>query len=228
MNAKSSEERWKVKVGEFGTTSVALQRSEAAPNGRTVIIAPSSGGSMDYKTTLNLAAIFLERGFNVGRFNFLYQELKTGPPDRMPKLIACYSAVVEQLRSEISPGVLLLGGHSMGGRVATTMASEGFSADGLIPLAYPLHPGGQPEKLRDTHLHSITQPVLCLNGTRDDLCTQELMNSVVSKLNANWTMHWLEGADHSFHVLKRSGRTEQDVFQEIGDTARDWAKRIFG
>jgi predicted alpha/beta-hydrolase family hydrolase len=107
------------------------------------------------------------------------------------------------------------------------MAAEGFIADGLILFAYPLHPAGQPEKLRDSHLAAITCPVLCLNGTRDELCTQTLMDSVVSKLNPNWTMHWMDGADHSFHVLKRSGRTEEDVFQEIGHTASDWVAQSF-
>jgi predicted alpha/beta-hydrolase family hydrolase len=88
-----------------------------------------------------------------------------------------------------------------------------------------LHPAGQPEKLRDAHLARIGIPVLCLNGTRDALCDRNLMEPIVSGLN-RWQMHWLEGADHSFHVLKSSGRTDDDVMAEVGNTARDWRSRL--
>ena len=110
----------------------------------------------------------------------------------------------------------------MGGRAASMLAADGFSCDGLILLAYPLHPAGQPEKLRSTHLAQIKVPVLCLNGTRDSLCTRELMDQVVGGLSSSWTMHWLEGADHSFHVLKSSGRSDGDVLNEIGDAYSAW------
>ena len=113
----------------------------------------------------------------------------------------------------------------MGGRVATMMAADGYPADGLILFAYPLHPSGQPDKLRDEHLPRIICPVLCMNGTKDDLCNRELMDSVVSRLPETFTMHWLEGADHSFHVPKRSGRTEEDVYREIAETSSAWFDR---
>ena len=215
-----------ISVGDLGTTSLALTTS-TAPNFRgTLVIGHSSSGNMDYKTTLLLENAMLAQGFNIARFNFLYAERKGGPPDRMPKLIECYSAVASRVRAEIPVGPLFLGGHSMGGRVATMMAEEGYPADGLILFAYPLHPSGQPDKLRDAHLPSITCPVLCMNGTKDDLCNQELMESVISRLPETFTMHWLEGADHSFHVLKRSGKTEEDVYREIAKTSSAWCDRI--
>ena len=102
------------------------------------------------------------------------------------------------------------------------LVADGFTCDGLILLAYPLHPAGQPEKLRAAHLGGIEVPVLCLNGTRDSLCTRELMDKVVGGLTSAWTMHWLEGADHSFHVLKSSGRSDSDVLGEIGDAYSAW------
>jgi hypothetical protein len=92
----------------------------------------------------------------------------------------------------------------------------------LLLLAYPLHPVGAPEQLRDAHLPAIDVPVLCLNGTRDALCRRDLMEMTLRKVKASWTMHWLEGADHSFHVLKSSGRTDADVLEEIGATTRQW------
>ena len=110
----------------------------------------------------------------------------------------------------------------MGGRAASMLAADGFACAGLLLFAYPLHPAGKPEKLRDAHLSSIKVPVLCLNGTRDALCRRDLMESVLATVRAPWEMHWLEGADHSFHVPKSSGRTDAQVLDEIGMVSRLW------
>src|SRR3954467_2234922 len=108
------------------------------------------------------------------------------------------------------------------------LAADGFACDGLLLLAYPLHPAGQPTKLRDQHLPSIKVPVLCLNGTRDALCRRDLMDAVLPRLQTQWTMHWVEGADHSFHVLKSSGRTDAEVMDGIADAAREWVVDLAG
>jgi uncharacterized protein len=76
--------------------------------------------------------------------------------------------------------------------------------------------------LRDAHLPSVQMPTICFNGTRDALCTPAIMNEVLTRVGPNWTMHWIEGADHSFHVLKSSGRTDADVMTEAGDAAGAW------
>jgi hypothetical protein len=117
---------------------------------------------------------------------------------------------------------LIIGGRSMGGRVASMLAAEGLECDGLLLAAYPLHPAGQPEKLRDAHLPQIRCPVLCLNGTRDALCRQDLMKDVLQRVSAPWTMHWIEGADHSFHVLRSSGRSDGDVDGEVKEAVGSW------
>lgn len=169
-----------------------------------------------------LAETLLAGGLSVVRFNFLYTEKQHGPPDRMPRLAECFSSVVQHARRAVSPARLVIGGHSMGGRAASMMAAEGFPCDGLLLLAYPLHPAGQPEKLRDAHLAGIRVPTLCMNGTRDDLCRQDLMEQVVRHLPGTFRMHWLEGADHGYHVLKRSGRTEEEVMAEIRETTLQW------
>ena len=114
----------------------------------------------------------------------------------------------------------------MGGRAASMLAADGFPCDGLLLLAYPLHPAGKPEQLRDAHLALINIPVLCLNGTRDALCRHDLMEQAISCLTGDWTMHWLEGADHSFHVLKASGRTDGDVLTEVGEAVSAWEARL--
>jgi predicted alpha/beta-hydrolase family hydrolase len=153
----------------------------------------------------------------------LYKEKGSGRPDQMPKLIATMSAVVDRTRAELgSPRPLIIGGRSMGGRAASMMAAEGYDADGLLLLAYPLHPPGQPEKLRDAHLPGIAMPVLCINGTRDPFCTPALMERVVMTVTAPWEMHWLDGADHSFHVPKSSGRNDAAVLAETADACERW------
>jgi predicted alpha/beta-hydrolase family hydrolase len=105
------------------------------------------------------------------------------------------------------------------------LAADGFECQGLLLAAYPLHPAGQPEKLRDAHLPQIRCPVLCLNGTRDALCRRDLMEKTLQTVTAPWTMHWIEGADHSFHVLRSSGRTDADVDREVGEAVAGWINR---
>jgi predicted alpha/beta-hydrolase family hydrolase len=106
------------------------------------------------------------------------------------------------------------------------LAAGEFPCDGLLLLAYPLHPAGRPEELRDAHLARIKVPVLCLNGTRDALCRRDLMERVVDRLTDRWTTHWLEGADHSFHVLKTSGRSDADVMSEIAEACGTWVRSV--
>ncbi len=169
-----------------------------------------------------LAVTLRASGLDLLRFNFLYREKGSGRPDPMPRLIRCIEAVVARARAELGPMRLIIGGRSMGGRAASMLAADGFACDGLLLAAYPLHPAGKPERLRDGHLRAIGVPVLCFNGTRDALCSRELMDGAVGALGRRWTMHWLEGADHSFHVLKSSGRTDAQVLEEIGEASRRW------
>jgi predicted alpha/beta-hydrolase family hydrolase len=89
-----------------------------------------------------------------------------------------------------------------------------------------LHPPGKPEKLRDAHLPAIAMPVLCFNGTRDEFCTPGLMRRVLRQVTCPWQMQWIEGADHSFHVLKSSGRTDAEVMREIGSTSAAWLRQL--
>ena len=159
-------------------------------------------------------------GFIVVRFNFPYREKGSGRPDPMPVLKKSIADVVARVRTEHKPTRLVIGGRSMGGRAASMLAADGFACDGLLLLAYPLHPAGQPEKLRDAHLADIKVPVLCFNGTRDALCERRLMEKALQDLS--WQMHWLEGADHSFHVLKSSGRTDAQVMDEVSRVAGQW------
>lgn len=218
---------WKVPVGDAETTAVYDPASAEGPR-LVFVCAHGAGGHMGDRSMLATCEALRSRGIPIVRFNFLYRERGSGRPDSMPKLMECTSAVVARVRDELRPEVLIIGGRSMGGRAASMLAAEGFACDGLLLLAYPLHPAGQPEKLRDAHLPDITVPVLCFSGTRDELCRRDLMERALETVKTDWTMHWLEGADHSFHVLKSSGRNDAAVLAEVGDASREWIARIGG
>jgi predicted alpha/beta-hydrolase family hydrolase len=180
------------------------------------VCAHGAGGHKDDKAMLRLAACLAPLDLEVIRFNFPYREAGSRRIDPMPVLKKSF---VENIKKSKR---LIIGGRSMGGRVASMLAAEGFQCDGLLLAAYPLHPAGQPEKLRDAHLPDIRCPVLCLNGTRDALCRRDLMETALQSVTAPWTMHWIEGADHSFHVLRSSGRSDEDVDREVGEAVGRW------
>jgi hypothetical protein len=161
-------------------------------------------------------------GLDLLRFNFPYRDKGSRRPDPMPVLQTAFAAIAERARREHAPRRLVLGGRSMGGRVATLLAAQGHACDALLLLAYPLHPAGAPEKQRAAHLGKIRVPVLCLNGTEDALCRRDLMQQVVENLKPLWRMHWLEAADHSFHVRKSSGRTDSQVLDEAAGEVATW------
>jgi predicted alpha/beta-hydrolase family hydrolase len=221
----STQTQWRVQVGAEETSAV-LDRATAGDGSAVFVCAHGAGGHMADRGMVQTAETLRARGVDVLRFNFLYKEKRSGRPDRMPVLQKTVEAVVARAREELRPRRLIIGGRSMGGRAASMLASRGFDADGLLLLAYPLHPAGKPEQLRDAHLPAIEMPVLCINGTRDALCTRELMERVLQRVGPNWTMHWVESADHSFHVLKASGRTDGQVMEEIGDVSGGWLARM--
>jgi len=215
-----------VKVGEEETSAIFEPASAPAAGGALFVCAHGAGGHMADRGMLGVTEQLRRRGLHVVRFNFLYKEKGSRRPDPMPRLKECIAAVTAHARRETAPQTLILGGRSMGGRAASMLAADGFSCDGLLLLAYPLHPTGRPEEVRDAHLAKIAVPVLSLNGTRDTLCRRDLMEAVVDRLRGRWTMHWLEGADHGFHVLKSSGRSDEDVLGEIAQTCSVWASDL--
>jgi predicted alpha/beta-hydrolase family hydrolase len=220
---------WRVSVGE-ATTSAAYEPAtsgDGGDGGALFICAHGAGGSMSDRATLAAANELRRRRLGVVRFNFLYKERGSSGPDPMPKLMQTFAAVVEHVQRELGPRrPLVIGGRSMGGRAASMMAADGFAADGLLLLAYPLHPPGKPEQLRDAHLPRITMPVLCFNGTRDQFCTPALMERVLKTVTTRWEMQWLEGADHSFHVLKSTGRSDTDILRDVGEASERWIQTL--
>jgi predicted alpha/beta-hydrolase family hydrolase len=215
---------WRVRVGAEETSAIYEAGSDS--DGTVFVFAHGAGGNMNDRGVASTARALQERGISTVRFNFLYKEKKSSRPDPMPRLKDTMTAVVARVREEVAPRKLIIGGRSMGGRAASMLAADGFDCAGLLLLAYPLHPPGKPDQLRDAHLPSIKMPVLCFNGTRDPFCTPSLMEDVLKRVRTKWEMHWVDGADHSFHVLKSSGKTDGEVLNEMADQIRMWVTRL--
>jgi len=216
---------WRIPVGDDATSAV-FDPGSGEMDGVVFVCAHGAGGNRNDRGLLALSKVLVSKGLGVVRFNFLYKEKGSSRPDPMPRLEKCFEAVVEHVRKELKPQTLIIGGRSMGGRAASMMAAKGFDCDGLLLFAYPLHPPGQPDKLRVAHLPDITVPVLCFNGTRDPFCTPELMENALKTVKTSWDMKWISGADHSFHVLKSSGKTDAAVLDEVGDAASAWSRQV--
>ena len=204
--------RWAVPEGYAGGSRSAL------------ILAHGAGNDMDNPFLSFVHEALARRGLLTVKFNFPYKELGRKAPDPTPRLEATWRAVVNTLRQdpELAPERLFLGGKSMGGRVASHLVAEGLACDGLVFLGYPLHPAGKPERLRAEHLARIKCPMLFVQGTRDPLCDLALLEPVLSSLGDRATLRRIEGGDHSFKLLKRQGRSEQAVWEEIVEVVAAW------
>ena len=160
------------------------------------------------------------------KFNFPYKERGGKAPDPAARLEQTLEAVVARVRGDesLSPRRLFLGGKSMGGHMASHLAAAGTDVAGLVFLGYPLHPPKQFERLRAEHLSRIQCPMLFIQGTRDPLCRLDLLQNVAKKLQASVTVHVIDDGDHSFKVPKRGGRTEANVWEEIGAVVTAWLR----
>jgi predicted alpha/beta-hydrolase family hydrolase len=174
-----------------------------------------------------VADALTEHGFPTVRFNFPYKERRGRIPDPAPVLEACYRAVLAQLRAdrELDARRLVVGGKSMGGRMASHLAAAGEPVDGLLFLGYPLHPAGKPDKLRVAHLGRISVPMLFVAGTRDALSRLDLLRATLAGLPTA-TLHIIADGDHSFAVRARSGRTQAAVREEIVNATVAWLRTM--
>jgi predicted alpha/beta-hydrolase family hydrolase len=139
------------------------------------------------------------------------------------------SAVVAAV--EAAPDLpIIAGGKSMGGRMASRAASVAPlpGVIGLVFLGFPLHTAGKPSTERSEHLDSVDLPMLFLQGTRDRLADLELLEPIVDSLGPRAHLHIVDGGDHSFEVLKRSGRSDDEVFEELAGAIAKWGKRVLG
>lgn len=162
------------------------------------------------------------------RYQFPYMENHRKAPDRPPTLTATVAAATRAAHAAAPDLPLLAGGKSMGGRITSTAASENLISEvrGLVFFGFPLHPPKQPAAKRGDHLANVTQPMLFLQGTRDDLADLKLLKPICKNLGDRSTLHVIEGADHSFHVLKSSGKSDAEILRELARTTAEWAASL--
>jgi predicted alpha/beta-hydrolase family hydrolase len=189
-----------------------------------LVLAHGAGAGMNHSFMSAIANQLAEDNIATFRYQFPYMEHRRGVPDKQPLLTATVAAAVATA-AQLAPDLpLFAGGKSMGGRMTSLSASEQKleAVRGLIFFGFPLHPPKRPSIKRAQHLQLVKLPMLFLQGTRDDLADLTLLRPICEGLGPQTTLHIIEGADHSFHVLKRSGRTDSQVLAELSTTAKAW------
>jgi hypothetical protein len=189
-----------------------------------LVFAHGAGAGMNHRFMSGMSKRLVERGIGTFRYQFPYTEAGKKRPDPQPILLATVRSAVQRAAREGLP--LLAGGKSMGGRMTSLAASSEPIPDvrGIVFFGFPLHAPGKPGTERAAHLSNVTVPLLFLQGTRDSLAKLELIEPVIENLGSAATLHIADGADHGFHVPKRSGRTDPDVMDELADAVVVWAR----
>jgi predicted alpha/beta-hydrolase family hydrolase len=190
-----------------------------------VVLGHGAGGDRRNPMLVALAAALADSGRAALLYNFPYAEKGAGRPDPPPLLEATTRAAASLALEATGARRIVHGGRSMGGRIASQVVAAGQRADGLAFLAYPLHPPGQFGKRREAHLPSIEAPMLFVQGTRDAFAREDLLLALMERLGPRAELHRVAGADHSFGVLKHSGRSPEDVLAEVRDALLAWLDR---
>ncbi len=207
------------------------QRPQGVQPALNVLLAHGAGAPMESEFMGRTAEGLVDRGYGVMRFRYGYmermsQEQRRFPPDRTPKLEEVHLAALHALRKRTATDRIVLAGKSMGGRMSSHLAAAGESCAGLLYLGYPLHPAGKPDKLRSEHFPKIRQRSLFVQGTRDALCDLDLLKRELAAYGAPFDLSIIAGGDHSFEVLKRSGRTPGEVQKELLDVMDGWLAKL--
>jgi predicted alpha/beta-hydrolase family hydrolase len=188
------------------------------------VFAHGAGAGMTHPFMETVAAGLCERGVATLRYQFPYMQQGSRRPDPPAVAHAAVRAAVKEAGRRCSGLVLIAGGKSFGGRM-TSQAQATTPLDGVHGLAFlgfPLHPAGKPSSDRAKHLADVHIPMLFVQGTRDNLAELKLLEPVVNGLGSSASLHLVKEADHSFHVLARSGRNDREVMDEILDTFAAW------
>ena len=206
-----------------GETSATLLLPPAAK--ALFVLGHGAGAGMRHPFMETVAGLMAARHLATLRYQFAYMERGRRRPDPQPILLATVRSAVAAAVAT-APGLpIFAGGKSMGGRM-TSLAAAASPLErvrGLVFFGFPLHPSGRPSTERADHLVEVGRPMLFLQGTRDRLAGLELLGPVCEELGPAATLHVVDGADHSFHVLKRSGRSADEVLEELVDTTERWA-----
>ena len=193
-----------------------------------LVFAHGAGAGMRHSFMERMASQLAARGIATLRFQFPYMEAGRRRPDRPALLMAAVRAAIRDARALAGDLPLVAGGKSLGGRMISQLQAEQPQAGvrGLAFFGFPLHQPGKPGVARAEHLARVDVPMLFLQGTRDPFAGLELIKQVTGGLGARATLHVVEGGDHSFGVLKRSGRTSEEVDAELADAFASWAARL--
>lgn len=194
------------------------------------VLAHGAGAGMSHSFMAAIAAAFAEVGVATLRYQFPYMEAHSGRPDSPAVATATVRAAVGVAEQLAGGRGLFAGGKSFGGRMTSTAQAEAPLGDvrGVVFLGFPLHPAKRPAITRAQHLGQVGVPMLFLQGTRDELAELDLIRGVVSGLSDTATLHEVDGADHAFAVLKRTGRTNQEIIVELARVASDWMRSVAG
>ncbi|HUG53841.1 MAG TPA: alpha/beta family hydrolase [Vicinamibacteria bacterium] len=191
--------------------------------GPTVLaLGHGAGGDRTTALLVRLASAVAESGRRVLLFNFPYSERRRRVPDPAAVMEATVSDVAAHVRGTLGASALVLGGKSMGGRIASQAVAGGLPAEGLVFLGYPLHAPGRFDRLRDRHLPDVAAPMLFVQGTRDAFARADLLAAVLAGLGDRATLHEVEGGDHSFAVPRASGRAPAGVEAEVVAAITGW------
>jgi len=199
------------------------------PDDATHILVLGHGASSNMRTPMlaTIAATLAAHGVATFRYNFPYSE-KGGGRNSQATCTATIRSAVAAAREAVPDLPLLAGGHSFSGRMTSTAQAEA-PLDGVIGLvffSFPLHPAGEPGIKRADHLADVSIPMLFLSGTRDALAGLDLLEPVVKSLGKAATLHLIATADHGFKILKRTRKSDEDIFVELARTLSRWAKSL--
>jgi len=217
-------EQLRFAVGEKGEVSALLCRPTKAQ--RLLVLAHGAGAGMNHPFMEKLSDELASVQVATLRYQFSYMEERRRVPDPPAVLTATVVAAVRAAADVAHDLPLLAGGKSMGGRMTSQAAAQQplEGVRGLVFFGFPLHSPKQQGTKRADHLAKVTIPMLFLQGTRDALADLKLLRPICAKLSSRATLHSIEGADHSFHVLKSSGKTDEQVLRELAETAASWAE----
>ena len=212
----------KLDIERGGAVSAILTRPDHAR--ACYVLAHGAGADMRHSFMEKTAEGLANRGIATLRFKFPYMEEKKGRPDQPAVAHAAVRAAVAEAARLCTGLPLVAGGKSFGGRMTSQAQSKAPlpGVKGLAFLGFPLHAAKKPSSERAEHLAAITIPMLFLQGTRDELADLGHLKPVVASLGAKATLHEIEGGDHSFAVLKKSGRTNEEALTEVLDTLAAW------
>lgn len=209
-----------------GTVSALLLRP--ASTRALLVLGHGAGAGMHHPFMQAAAEQLATQKIATFRYQFPYMEKGKKSPDSQTVLRATIVSAVAAAKKAARGLPLLAGGKSMGGRLTSLVAAEGRLPDvrGLIFFGFPLHAAGKPSSERGAHLAEVNVPMLFLQGTRDRLAELDRIRPLCRSLDKRATLHIVEGGDHSFHVPKRSGRTAEDVQNELGETVGSWVSGL--